>query len=141
MWFLYLIPFVLGILFLVVSIILNKVVKKMNNKYSDMRARCTARTTATVMGYKSERLMHSKNTRYIYLMLSYCGTITPYTISVNPRKFPIDTKLDIIYNPDNILECVVLGVETNSIIKNLKLMSAIYLGASLLCVAIGVIVL
>lgn len=74
-------------------------------------------------------------------MLSYCGTITPYTISVNPRKFPIDTKLDIIYNPDNILECIVLGVETNSTIKNLKLMSAIYLGASLLCAAIGVIVL
>lgn len=141
MWFLYLIPFILCILFLWVSIILNMVVKKMNSKDSDMRARCTARTTATVMGYKSERLMHSKNTRYIYLLLSYCGTVTPYTISVNPRKFPIDTKLDIMYNPDNILECIVLGVETNSTIKNLKLMSAIYLVASILCAVIGVIVI
>lgn len=141
MWYLYLIPFILGVLFLGVSIILNMVVKKMNNKYSDVRSRCTARTTATVMGYKSERLMHSKNTRYIYLLLSYCGTVTPYTISVNPRKFPIDTKLDIIYNPDNLLECIVIGVETDSTIKTLKLMSAMYLGASILCAAIGVVVL
>lgn len=135
MWFLY------SILFLGVFIILNRVVKKMNSKYSDMRTRCTAKTTATVTGYKSERLMYSKNTRYIYLMLSYCGTITPYTISVNPRKFPIDTKLDIIYNPDNILECIVIGVETNSTIKNLKLMSTISLGASILCAVIGIIIL
>lgn len=141
MWYLYLIPFILGVLFLGVSIILNMVVKKMNNKYSDVRSRCTARTTATVMGYKSERLMHSKNTRYIYLLLSYCGTVIPYTISVNPRKFPIDTKLDIIYNPDNLLECIVIGVETDSTIKTLKLMSAMYLGASILCAAIGVVVL
>lgn len=141
MWVLYLIPFILGVAFLGVALILNKVVKNMGKKYDDMKARCTESTKATVTGYKTERLMHSDDTWYTYLFLSYCDSIIPYTVSINPRKFPIGTELDIIYNPDDIQECIVVGVEMNGTIKTLKLMSGMFLVASLICVTLGIIFL
>lgn len=141
MWILYFIPGIMCIVFLGVSMILRVVVKNMNQKCADLKARCTVCTKATVTGYRSERLMHSDDTWYTYLLLSYCNQIVSYMISVNPRKFPVGTELDIMYNPDNMQECVVSGLELNQTVKTLKLMENLFLAASLVCIALGVVLL
>lgn len=141
MWILYLIPDILCMLFLGISMILGAAVKNVKKKYAELNARCTMPVRATVVGYKSEKLMHSSDTRNIYMLLSYCNQIIPYAVSINPRQFPVGMQLDIVYNPNDIRECIVIGFGMDGTIKVLKLMENLFLAASLICAAIGVILL
>lgn len=141
MWILYLIPDILCMIFLGISMILGAVVKNMKKKYAELKARCTIPARATVVGYKSEKLMHSSDTRNIYMLLSYCNQIIPYAVSINPRQFPVGMQLDIVYNPNDMRECIVIGFGMDGTIKVLKLMENLFLAASLICAAIGVILL
>lgn len=88
---------------------------------------------ATVVGYKSEKLMHSSDTRNIYMLLSYCNQIIPYAVSINPRQFPVGMQLDIVYNPNDIRECIVIGFGMDGTIKVLKLMENLFGSKSYLC--------
>lgn len=141
MLILYLIPDILCMLFLGVSMILGAAVKNMKKKYAELKARCTMPARATVVGYKSEKLMHSSDTRNIYMLLSYCNQIVPYTVFINPRRFPVGMQLDIVYNPNDIRECIVIGLGMDGTIKALKLMENMFLAACLICAAIGVALL
>lgn len=141
MWILYFIPGILCMLFLGVSMILGRAVKNVKKRYAELKARCTMATKAIVVGYKSEKLMHSSDTRNIYMLLSYCNQIIPYAVSINPRQFPVGMQLDIMYNPNDIRECIVIGFGMDGTIKVLKLMENLFLAASLICAAIGVIML
>ena len=68
MWILYFIPGILCMLFLGVSMILGRAVKNMEKRYAELKGRCTMTTKAIVVGYKSEKLMHSSDTRNIYML-------------------------------------------------------------------------
>lgn len=49
--------------------------------------------------------------------------------------------VNIVYNPNDIRECIVIGFGMDGTIKALKLMENLFLAASLICAAIGVILL
>lgn len=141
MLILYFIPDILCMLFLGVSMILGAAVKNVRKKYAELKTRCTMTARATVVGYKSEKLMHSSDTRNIYMLLSYCNQIVPYTVFINPRRFPVGMQLDIVYNPNDIRECIVIGLGMDGTVKVLKLMENMFLAACLICAAIGVALL